>query len=319
MLCLTDGSDFAGELTDRPEEVVAVESLPPADRELWLLLHGGPQVTVVRPPPPVAFWSRLVLVDRAPHSPFDALAEATAAGFVLPGPVAVVAGTCPQLRGFHGRKWESELGNLHLSAAIPLENWPADGALSLVLVPTLAARDAIVTASAGTVSPRIKWVNDLYIEGGKAGGVLTRTAIEGTRAVLLLVGIGVNVQSAPAIRPTPFVPWAEAAGGVDLDVLLQETLAALERRLKEARASGFREMSDEYRAASNVIGRRVRVYAEAVADHDPPDTWPPPLAAGVVLDIRDDLSLVIAGAPEPVKNGRLAFEADCRAFGLPHL
>jgi biotin-[acetyl-CoA-carboxylase] ligase BirA-like protein len=237
---------------------------------------------------------------------------------VLPGPVAVVAGTCPQLRGFHGRQWESEPGNLHLSAAIPLD-CPSETALSLGLVPTLAARDAIVTASAGTVLPRIKWVNDLYVEGGKAGGVLTRTAIQGSRAVLLLVGIGVNVQTAPAIRPTPFVPWAEAAGGVDLDVLLQETLAALERRLKEALDSGFREMSAEYRAASNVIGRRVRVYTEAAAEHDPPDAWPPPLAAGVVQDIRDDLSLVIEGVPEPIATGRLAFEADCHAFGLPPL
>jgi hypothetical protein len=106
---------------------------------------------------------------------------------------------------------------------------------------------------------------------------------------------------------------------VDLDVLLQETLAALERRLKEALTNGFREMSAEYRAASNVIGRRVRVYAEAVAEHDPPHAWPPPLAAGVVQDIRDDLSLVIEGMPDPVANGRLAFEADCHAFGLPHL
>ncbi len=318
MICLTDGSRFARELVACLGPSGGTRPLPATDRELWSRIHGAPDDTVAFELPAIAFWSRLVIVERSPRSQFDALAEAAAAGFTLPGALAAVAGTCPNLRGFHGRTWESAAGNLHLAAVLPLDNCPAATACSLVLVPTLAARDAIMSASAGAVAPRIKWVNDLYVGDGKLAGVLTRTEITGARAELLLAGIGVNVRAAPPIAPSPFVPRAGAAEGVDSRVLLREALTALERRRNEALDRGFASMLVEYRAASNVIGRRVRVYADGTGTAVLAD-WPPPLAAGVVRDIRDDLSLVIDGLPEPVARGRLAFETDCRERGLPPL
>jgi biotin-[acetyl-CoA-carboxylase] ligase BirA-like protein len=317
VICLTDGSRFARELAGCLGAMGGGRPLQPADRELWSLVHAEPEGAVAFPASTLGSWSCLVIVEQASRSQFDALADATAAG-LTPGPVAAVAGTCARLRGFHGRTWESARGNLHLTAALPLDGLPAATALPLVLVPTLAARDALVAASASVLSPRIKWVNDLYLDDGKVGGVLTRTQVMGARAELLLVGIGVNVRSAPALALSPFVPRAAAAREVELGVLLRETLTALERRHREALDRGFASMLAEYRAASNVIGRRVRVYADGTASAAPGE-WPPLVAAGVVREIRDDLSLAIDGAPVPVSRGRLAFESDCRAAGLAPL
>ena len=41
--------------------------------------------------------------------------------------------------------------------------------------------------------PRIKWVNDLYLDGGKAAGILTEAVTLGEGQTRMLVGIGVNL------------------------------------------------------------------------------------------------------------------------------
>jgi hypothetical protein len=96
-------------------------------------------------------------------------------------------------------------------------------------------------------------------------------------------------------------------------------LDALARRSEELRVSGSAPLLAAYRAASSVIGRRVRIYRDAFDDRRPPGDWPAPDAAGVVLAVNGDLSLTVEGTAGPVADGRLAFEEDCRTFGIAPL
>ena len=317
VICLGDGGTLARALISAGGWRPAGGASERLDGSLWRALGGpsGVEVGKVRFAGD-GFWSRLLVVEATSRSQFDALAEATAAGLRLPGPVAAVAGTGRGFHGQRGRPWLASPGNLHLSVAIPLtEAVRASESLAYTLLPAVAAHDAILKASRGRTRPEIQWVNDLLLDGRKVGGVLTRTRVVGESTELVLLGIGINVRSAPEVAATPFVPAAGTVPDVTLPDLLYTILESLALRYRELLSSGIGPLFSGYRAACRLPGQRVRVYPSDVDETAPPSRWPEPLAAGVVQGIRDDLALLIDGVP-PVKSGRLAREESCRAFGL---
>ena len=84
---------------------------------------------------------------------------------------------------------------------------PADTGLYMTLAYTTSrplteavrttALAAVATASAMEAltpkRPRIKWVNDLYLDGGKAAGILTEAVTLADGQTRMLVGIGINL------------------------------------------------------------------------------------------------------------------------------
>jgi len=312
MLVLSDCPErLAGFARAEDGSEARVDSLPPSDRALWRALGTGERLWcgTARDPGPPGFWSRAVIVAEAPSSQFDVLRELLTDGLELPGPTACVALAG---RGFHGqrdRPWLSAPGNLHLCAVFPAPGLAAREARSLPMLPAVALVDAVRAVTGGTLRPGIKWVNDVLVQGRKIGGVLTSTQTQGDRVSAVLLGIGLNVASAPPVPPTPFVPsvgcladagasttWAEAAESV---------LAASARRMGELVRDGAAALLDAYRDASLVIGREVCVF---------PDSGP--ILRGTVRGIAADLSLTLEGVEAPVASGRLAFAEDCARFRL---
>jgi biotin-(acetyl-CoA carboxylase) ligase len=258
------------------------------------------------------FWSRVILLSEARSSQFDIVDGLLRDGMVLPGPVLSVALSGHRFRGQREREWIGAPGNLHVTAALPL-NVPIDrlGA-GLSALPALAAADAIVEATGCTVRPGIKWVNDVVVEAGKIGGVLTVAHTTGRLVESVVWGIGINVSVAPAIVPTPFVPAAaclsdQDGGGVTLPQLVEALARAIESRVRELLAEGPQRLVKAYRRRSVVMGRAVAIWDEVDCAAADPDAWGPPLASGIVVGIGDDLSLKLEGYDDPITHGRLAF------------
>ncbi|MCU0648960.1 MAG: biotin--[acetyl-CoA-carboxylase] ligase [Gemmatimonadaceae bacterium] len=71
----------------------------------------------------------------------------------------------------------------------------------------------------GTAPVRLKWPNDLWLDDGKLGGILTDAHWDGPRLGWLVVGVGINLHTAPQalatdrVRPTP-LPGTLARGTV---------------------------------------------------------------------------------------------------------
>jgi BirA family biotin operon repressor/biotin-[acetyl-CoA-carboxylase] ligase len=65
----------------------------------------------------------------------------------------------------------------------------------LSVITPLSVCEAIEQAA--NLQPRIKWPNDLLIEGRKVCGVLIESVIEGDRVSHALVGVGINVNLDP--------------------------------------------------------------------------------------------------------------------------
>ncbi len=243
-------------------------------------------------------------MKEAGASQFDALRALLAAGFRPPGPLFTLAGAGRGFHGQRGRTWAAAPGNLHLCAALCPVDLPAEHALALTMLPAVAAVDAIAGVGGGVAGAGIKWVNDIVLAGGKVGGVLTAAQTLDGRVGWAVLGIGLNVAVAPDVSPTPFVPavgcLASYRSGLTLCEVLSALLRALAHRCRELERVGPAPLLAAYRAASVIIGRQVSVWPE---EADGAATTGRPRARGVVQAINGDLSLTLAGEPEPVRVG----------------
>jgi BirA family transcriptional regulator, biotin operon repressor / biotin---[acetyl-CoA-carboxylase] ligase len=108
-------------------------------------------------------------------------------------------------RGRLGRPWAAERGqSLLMSLAWPMPLAASLDGLSLAL--GVAAGDALERLSSRAV--RLKWPNDLLLDGAKLGGILVESvASSGVRWVV--AGIGVNVHSAAHLGAS----WLNSADG----------------------------------------------------------------------------------------------------------
>ena len=137
-------------------------------------------------------------------------------------------------RGRQGRHWQAPEGSALLCSLILRE---FDALLSL--------RAGLAVADLAGEGARVKWPNDVQVDGRKVAGVLVEGRPHEGWAV---VGIGVNVSAAP-----PGVPNAGTLGRDDVEAVLAELLAALERRLAEPKAAAL----DALRARDALLGVEV--------------------------------------------------------------
>ena len=317
MLIVTDLANWSKDPLDSLAEVPHVKpSLKKSDRvvvsALASLFPDGDEFTVGEAPAAVGGWSALAVATDATSSQYDALLTLARSAKKLPGPLAAVALTGRGFHGNRGRPWRAEPGNLHLSCAVPMDLDAGQCAAGVPSLPAVAVCDALA-ACAPDLEIRIKWVNDVLVQGGKVAGVLSAAQSRGTRLTSLVYGVGVNLAVAPAVEPTLFVPRVtclhdhRAGSAVKLGELCGALLAALWRRLEELRTEGSAPLVAAYRHRCGDVGRRVRVWAEGLPDTADASTLPAPMVSGRVLKLDDDLALHVEGAVGPLVGGRLAY------------
>jgi BirA family biotin operon repressor/biotin-[acetyl-CoA-carboxylase] ligase len=137
----------------------------------------------------------------------------------------VTAGLQTAGRGRYGRTWSAPAGSSILLSLIVRE---FDGLLPL--------RAGLAVADVAGPSGRVKWPNDVWIDGLKVAGILIEARPAEGWAI---VGIGVNV--ALDVRDLP--PELHATAGTlgraraELEPTLAELLATLQQRLAEPAAA----------------------------------------------------------------------------------
>jgi BirA family transcriptional regulator, biotin operon repressor / biotin---[acetyl-CoA-carboxylase] ligase len=173
-------------------------------------------------------------------------------------------------RGRLGRRWGSPAGGL----------W-----MSLVLRPGISTRVAArvtQTAAVGVakalreigVEAKIKWPNDLLVDGRKICGILAESSVEsvpvaakkvgageGRRVDFVVLGVGLNANLDPKVLGVPENEAAtlrsELGYDVDMLALLGSLLSHLDFEL--GRIEDFGAVLDDWRAFNCTLGERVRV------------------------------------------------------------
>lgn len=100
----------------------------------------------------------------------------------------VIAGRQTAGRGQWGRRWQSPPGGLYLSLALV-----PNLALNRSPYLTLASAWGVATSLNNLGIPaRVKWPNDIIVDGKKLGGILAEVRTSGSLLETVIVGLGLN-------------------------------------------------------------------------------------------------------------------------------
>jgi BirA family biotin operon repressor/biotin-[acetyl-CoA-carboxylase] ligase len=155
-------------------------------------------------------------------------------------------------RGRRGRSWASPAGNLYTSTILRPE-CPAQRAAELGFVAALAVADLVTDGRA----VRLKWPNDVLVEGGKLAGILPESSVrQDGRVEHVVLGIGVNVSLAPAL---PEMRYPGAMLGGTVEAALEGLAKGLDRWLACWRHEGFEAVRAAWLAKAGPLGATVDV------------------------------------------------------------
>ena len=158
-------------------------------------------------------------------------------------------------RGRMGRSWVSHQGNLYLSVVFRP---------TLQTLPLLNILGGVATARAirkiAGLEPRLKWPNDVLLNGKKVAGILVESVVTGDRVCYAVLGIGINVgldTSSVAGLAGQIISLSGAGRPVAREDLLRQLLQDLDALYLQV-AQG-RSPLPEWRGLLETLGRRVKV------------------------------------------------------------
>ncbi len=134
--------------------------------------------------------------------------------------------------GQRGNHWASAPGeNLTFSHVLHPTFLPADRQFKLTQALSLAIVDALNTKRL-TLNTKIKWPNDIYVDGKKICGTLVSTRLVGNSIASAVCGIGFNVNQCkfPDWVPNPTSLSLLTGERYELEPLLRQVLQCIEVR-----------------------------------------------------------------------------------------
>lgn len=216
----------------------------------------------------------------------------------LTRPLLVTAESQTGGRGRQGKSFYSPPGTgLYLSVAV-FPQAPPESAVHATTAAAVAVCRAVRQVLG--VPARIKWVNDIYLDGKKCGGILTEAQTDsGTGLVRsLVIGVGLNLRTAAfpgELADTAGSLWPEQGDRERLAAGIAGELVRLTGDLRD------RTWMEDYRRWSLVLGRDVVYWRDGAA------------RSGRALEIADNGGLLVErpdGTRELLQSGEITLRLD---------
>lgn len=212
---------------------------------------------------PVAEQLAIRIVDRTGSTNADLLAETGR----LQAPTLLVALEQTAGRGRAGRNWLSAPGkSLTFSLAWKFAT-PVHALVGLPLTVGIAIADALAMFD---VPVRLKWPNDVLVDGRKLAGILIETAAQGRDASWAVIGIGINLalDDATAARigqPVANLPQLEA---IDQERLLAALASHLCEAMMQFAQHGLQPFVERWNALHAHAGQAVTIVDQGRIAHE---------------------------------------------------
>jgi BirA family biotin operon repressor/biotin-[acetyl-CoA-carboxylase] ligase len=170
------------------------------------------------------------------------------------GPLWITADEQTAGRGRRGNVWRSESGNLYASLLLT-EALPGAHLPELCFVVALGVRDAIASvAPALAARLKLKWPNDLLLDGAKLAGILIEAETVRERSAVV-AGIGVNCAHHPSGLPYPATDLAAKGTAIAPAELLRVLTGTMAARLAQwDRGASFAAIRAEWIAHAANLG-----------------------------------------------------------------
>lgn len=199
----------------------------------------------------------VVFLETTGSTNADALARAAAGER---GPLWIAARQQNAGRGRRGRSWVSEPGNLYTTLLLT-DAAPVSAVSGICFVAAVALHDAVLDAAHGLapVQLKLKWPNDLLLDGRKVAGILVEGMSQAGRHAAA-VGIGVNCRHHPESTEYPATSLASAGYAVEPGDLLERLGETMRRRLIEwQRGDNFDAVRAAWLARASGVGSPIEV------------------------------------------------------------
>jgi len=175
-----------------------------------------------------------------------------------PGPIWLRGDVQTKGRGRRGRDWVSPAGNLFATLLIrPAMSAPEAARLSFAAALSVAdLLDAFVEPS----RVKLKWPNDVQLDGGKVCGILLESSARSDGAVdWLAVGIGVNLANHPHLDEPRTIALADVASPPSPSEALTHLAAAFAKWFAAYEAHGFAALREPWLARARGLGEPITV------------------------------------------------------------
>ncbi len=161
-------------------------------------------------------------------------------------------------RGRLGRTWTSpKAKGICMSIVLRPKLSPLEVA-KLTLLAAVAVSQALKKITG--LQPLIKWPNDLLVKGKKIAGILTELSAETDRVKFVIVGIGLNVNSALNSLPPGATSLKEETQEEHSRIkIFQEILREMEQWYLHVAQEGFFSVVQRWKELSVTLNQRVRV------------------------------------------------------------
>lgn len=162
-------------------------------------------------------------------------------------------------RGRRGRGWDSPPGNVYSSTILRPPVPPLEAA-QLSFVTALAVADMAAPLVEPTHRVAIKWPNDVLVDDAKISGVLLESAVgEGGLVAHVVIGVGINVASAPPATRYGATHLSALGSMASTDTVFEAYIGALSQRYAEWRAGGFAATRGEWLRRAAWLDRDIEV------------------------------------------------------------
>lgn len=174
----------------------------------------------------------------------------------------VVAESQTSGRGRRGRSWFSPAGQSIYASIILRPSMAPPQTPQITLMTAVAVARALREATG--LNANIKWPNDILIADKKIAGILTEITTDMDAVDYVVVGLGVNVNTAAADLPPDIRPIAtsiriESGSRFSRTDLLCSLLRHFESSYDTLKRDGFNPIMAQWRELSDIIGRPVYV------------------------------------------------------------
>jgi BirA family transcriptional regulator, biotin operon repressor / biotin---[acetyl-CoA-carboxylase] ligase len=162
-------------------------------------------------------------------------------------------------RGRQGREWTSPRGNLYLSLILRPE-CPASEAAQLAFVACLGVGGMLGAFATPLTPMTYKWPNDVLLGGRKVAGVLLEAEGKGDGLDFLVVGVGVNLASAPKDARHPATDLrSEAENPVSPEQALESFARHFLTWVSRWTNDGFATVREAWLARAAHLGKEIEV------------------------------------------------------------
>ena len=113
------------------------------------------------------------------------------------------------------------------------------------------------------LNPKIKWPNDVTINGKKIAGILSEGATKGNNFLGLALGVGINLNTTPEIlakidKPATSI-FTEIGRKINKEIFLEKLLTKFCLLYDRYVCEGFPSIKDEYKTRTNFLGKEITI------------------------------------------------------------